>query len=82
MRMPIDIGKPQLFAALLLLTFFSQSLWLVAHRPLDLEQAATGAVGRILYNPNLSTEYFPVVSEGIIPFRLAGIVLAARDVIE
>ena len=81
MRISIDIGKPQVYAALLLLTFFSQSLWLITHRPLDPEQAATGAIGRILYNPSLSTDYFPVVSEGIIPCRIAGIVLAARDAI-
>lgn len=81
MRMPIEIGKPQLFAAFLLCTFFSQSWWLVAHRPLDAEQAATGAIGRILYNPALSTDYFPAIRDGIIPCRIAGIVLAARDVI-
>ncbi len=81
MRVPFHIGRPQIFAGLLLLIFAAQSSWLVVYLPLDEDQEATGAVGRVLYDPSMSTAFFGEVSEGIIPLRIAGIVLAGRDAV-
>jgi hypothetical protein len=79
----IQIGRPQRLAAVLLLVFFSECLWVIAHQQLNTEDYRFARCGREMWErPSPLAGYFTTCGnlngDGTFAYRLAGLPLTVQ----
>ena len=76
MRIPksrFEVHKAQKIAAALLAAFLIQSLWLVAHLPLDMSETRAALAGRLLWSSRQLSGTSPLIpGDSILTLRCAG----------